>query len=263
MPNGWGLYDMHGNVWEWCADDWHDSHDGVPPDGTARLGTGAAGRVGRGGSWIDDAAGVQFDVAVGDLHLSWNHAVLLLLHPPVGGHDGNRRCGNPLRDGVAPEAFVEAHRAPADGVRHRLLGHDERRTLIQEEKKAVAEVKVVDEPVTVVVSLKGWVRTMKGHEVDVANLTFKAGDGLYGTFACRSVDTLYVLGGEEGLGEPLMPDLGALDLLINELRNRGVIRIEERENQYADHPYSVIVLDPNHPMVVAAVERTKRREEAK
>ena len=51
--------------------------------------------------------------------------------------------------------------------------------------------------------------------------------------------------------------------LINELRNRGVIRIEERENQYADHPYSVIVLDPNHPMVVAAVERTKRREEAK
>jgi len=51
--------------------------------------------------------------------------------------------------------------------------------------------------------------------------------------------------------------------LINELRNRGVIRIEERENQYADHPYSVIVLDPNHPMVVAAVERAKRREEAK
>ncbi len=51
--------------------------------------------------------------------------------------------------------------------------------------------------------------------------------------------------------------------LINELRNRGVIRIEERENQYADHPYSVIVLDPNHPMVQAAVERAKRREEAK
>lgn len=51
--------------------------------------------------------------------------------------------------------------------------------------------------------------------------------------------------------------------LINELRNRSVIRIEERENQYADHPYSVIVLDPNHPMVVAAVERAKRREEAK
>lgn len=51
--------------------------------------------------------------------------------------------------------------------------------------------------------------------------------------------------------------------LINELRNRGVIRIEERENQYADHPYSVIVLDMAHPMVTAAVERNKKREEAK
>jgi NYN domain len=51
--------------------------------------------------------------------------------------------------------------------------------------------------------------------------------------------------------------------LVNELRHRGVIRIEERENQYADHPYSVIVLDPAHPMVTAAVERARKREEAK
>lgn len=51
--------------------------------------------------------------------------------------------------------------------------------------------------------------------------------------------------------------------LVNELRHRGVIRIEERENQYADHPYSVIVLDPAHPMVVAARERARRRDEAK
>jgi topoisomerase-4 subunit A len=71
---------------------------------------------------------------------------------------------------------------------------DERRTLIQAEKRAVAELKVVDEPVTVVVSQKGWVRAMKGHEVDVNGLAFKAGDGLYGTFACRSVDTLIALG---------------------------------------------------------------------
>jgi hypothetical protein len=51
--------------------------------------------------------------------------------------------------------------------------------------------------------------------------------------------------------------------LINELRHRGVIRIEERENQYADHPYSVIVLDSAHPMVQVAIERAKRREEVK
>ncbi len=71
---------------------------------------------------------------------------------------------------------------------------DERRTLIQEEKKAVAEIKVVDEPVTVVVSMKGWVRALKGHEVDPAALSFKSGDQLYGTFPCRSVDPLIVFG---------------------------------------------------------------------
>jgi topoisomerase-4 subunit A len=71
---------------------------------------------------------------------------------------------------------------------------DERRTLMQVEKRAVAEIRVVDEPVTVVVSLKGWVRRMQGHEVDGGTLAFKAGDGLYGTFSCRSVDTLLVFG---------------------------------------------------------------------
>ncbi|WP_280150858.1 DNA topoisomerase IV subunit A [Piscinibacter sp. XHJ-5] len=71
---------------------------------------------------------------------------------------------------------------------------DERRTLIQAEKKTIAEVKVIDEPVTVVVSLKGWVRALKGHEVESSALQFKAGDALYGTFACRSVDTLLVFG---------------------------------------------------------------------
>jgi topoisomerase-4 subunit A len=71
---------------------------------------------------------------------------------------------------------------------------DERRTLIQEDKKAVAEVKVIDEPVTVVVSQKGWVRARQGHGHDPASFAFKAGDGLYGTFECRTVDTLLVFG---------------------------------------------------------------------
>lgn len=71
---------------------------------------------------------------------------------------------------------------------------DERRTLIQAEKKAVAELKVIDEPVTVVVSQKGWVRALKGHEVEPAGLQFKAGDGLLATFPCRSVDPLLVFG---------------------------------------------------------------------
>ncbi|WP_430422875.1 DNA topoisomerase IV subunit A [Methylibium petroleiphilum] len=71
---------------------------------------------------------------------------------------------------------------------------DDRRTLIQAEKKAVAEVKVVDEPVTVVISSKGWVRARQGHGHDAAAFAFKAGDTLYGTFECRTVDTLLVFG---------------------------------------------------------------------
>ncbi|KAB2895849.1 MAG: DNA topoisomerase IV subunit A, partial [Burkholderiaceae bacterium] len=71
---------------------------------------------------------------------------------------------------------------------------DARRTLIQAEKKAVAEVKVVDEPVTVVVSEKGWVRARQGHGHEAGSFAFKAGDGLYGTFECRTVDQLLVFG---------------------------------------------------------------------
>ncbi|HEY1394060.1 MAG TPA: DNA topoisomerase IV subunit A, partial [Methylibium sp.] len=74
------------------------------------------------------------------------------------------------------------------------LHGDERRTLIQAEKKAVAEVRIVDEPVTVVVSQKGWVRARQNHGHDAASFAFKAGDGLYGTFECRTVDTLLAFG---------------------------------------------------------------------
>ncbi len=71
---------------------------------------------------------------------------------------------------------------------------DARRTLIQAEKKAVVEIRVVDEPVTVVVSSKGWVRARTGHGHEAGSFAFKAGDGLYGTFECRTVDTLIVFG---------------------------------------------------------------------
>ncbi|VVD77747.1 DNA topoisomerase IV subunit A [Pandoraea horticolens] len=71
---------------------------------------------------------------------------------------------------------------------------DERRTLIQEEKRAVAEARVVDEPVTVVVSAKGWVRALKGHGLDAQGFSFKQGDALYGAFECRTVDPLIAWG---------------------------------------------------------------------
>ncbi len=71
---------------------------------------------------------------------------------------------------------------------------DARRTLIEEAQKAVAEQKVVDEPVTVIISEKGWVRARTGIGHDVTQFTFKAGDLLYGAFECRTVDTLLGFG---------------------------------------------------------------------
>jgi formylglycine-generating enzyme required for sulfatase activity len=52
-PNAWGMYDMHGNVWEWCADAWHASYVGAPADGSCWDVPGAWKRVLRGGCWHD------------------------------------------------------------------------------------------------------------------------------------------------------------------------------------------------------------------
>jgi formylglycine-generating enzyme required for sulfatase activity len=52
--NQWGLYDMHGNIWEWCLDQWHDNFQGAPADGSAWLDSGVNKdnqRLLRGGSW--------------------------------------------------------------------------------------------------------------------------------------------------------------------------------------------------------------------
>ena len=54
-PNPWGLYDMHGNVWEWVHDEWHDTYDGAPDDGSAWEDGSGASRVIRGGCWSINA----------------------------------------------------------------------------------------------------------------------------------------------------------------------------------------------------------------
>ncbi|HEU0229781.1 MAG TPA: DNA topoisomerase IV subunit A [Burkholderiaceae bacterium] len=67
---------------------------------------------------------------------------------------------------------------------------DDRRTLIETAERAVLETRVVDEPVTVVISQKGWLRVRQGHGHDPAQFGFKTGDELYRAVECRSVDDL-------------------------------------------------------------------------
>ena len=66
LPNSFGLYDMHANVWEWCEDNWHDNYEGAPNNGIAWVSGESSKKVIRGGSWNNNP-----DVCRSALRLSY------------------------------------------------------------------------------------------------------------------------------------------------------------------------------------------------
>lgn len=93
-PNPWGLYEMHGNVREWCQDHWHSNYRGAPNDGSAWEGRDAgANRVLRGGSWFHVASLVRA-------------AVRIARHPDFRRSDIGFRCAR-VRSGAEPTTKPE------------------------------------------------------------------------------------------------------------------------------------------------------------
>jgi formylglycine-generating enzyme required for sulfatase activity len=67
-PNLWKLYDVHGYLWEWCADPWHENYDNAPADGSVWSAGDAQKRVLRGGSWKDPAERTTSSSRRGEAH---------------------------------------------------------------------------------------------------------------------------------------------------------------------------------------------------
>jgi topoisomerase-4 subunit A len=78
----------------------------------------------------------------------------------------------------------------ADAAKH----GDARRTLIESAQVTTVEAKLLDEPVTVIVSGHGFVRARSGHGHQASQFTFKSGDHLYGAYECRTIDHLIAIG---------------------------------------------------------------------
>jgi len=71
---------------------------------------------------------------------------------------------------------------------------DARRTLIKPAERASIERAVLEEPITVILSKKGWLRARNGHGIDLSTLAFKDGDGLATTIECKTTDVVILLG---------------------------------------------------------------------
>lgn len=82
-PNAWGLYQVHGNVWEWCADDFSPSLQGLPRDGSPFVGSDCGPKVLRGGSWLNGPWNLRSACRLADprdfRHVSFGFRVVCLI----------------------------------------------------------------------------------------------------------------------------------------------------------------------------------------
>lgn len=78
---------------------------------------------------------------------------------------------------------------------------DDRRTVIEEAVRASVEVKTVEEPTTVIISQKFWMRNRQGHGHDSAQFAFKTGDSLQASFECKTTDQTYLFGAGAASGK--------------------------------------------------------------
>ena len=72
-PNAFGLYDMHGNVWEWCEDDWEENYINAPTNGDALINPVGKSKVLRGGAWLYFAGCCRCSMRNQDLHNARHH----------------------------------------------------------------------------------------------------------------------------------------------------------------------------------------------
>lgn len=112
------------------------------------------------------------------------------------------RIEEELKALAAEKSGLEALLGSEAALRHQVIKEieqdakqygDDRRTLIEEARRTVAEVRVPEEPVTVIVSERGWIRSRQGHGHDAGQFAFKAGDAFYGAFEVMTTDTLYAI----------------------------------------------------------------------
>ena len=110
--NGFGLYDMSGNVWEWCADAWHDNYEGAPMNGRAWESHTESRRVLRGGCWHDtpglcrSASRLKHLASEGEDYFGFRVALTSLEQEFTGAHQDTQRHTKP--------------KTPAQQIRRRL-----------------------------------------------------------------------------------------------------------------------------------------------